>query len=144
MEEDKVEYIREGIYNEAQLKILRLNKELEIINFCKKSPLQKNETGEWNFITEIRSIGVVYSEIHSKLNTDEKTKVESLKKTLNIFLDKHPVIKEKGKKVYFNECVWRVISHVIEEYDSIVKEMKDKHGFGMPDKLNMRKAAARR
>jgi len=138
------EFPKEGIYNEAQLKILRLNKESEIINFCKKVQLKKNELGEWNFLTEKRSIGITYSEIKSKLKKEEIAKINVVKQALDLFLEKHPVMIETNKKTFFDEKSWKIVEALLEEYDSVVKEAKDKHGFGMPDKPNPRRAAAKR
>ena len=124
-------------FNEAFLKMKRLDKIQDGINTLRLSPLQFNmEQRVYNYQLVLSLLTSLYMEVIGKLSPPEKEKAMELKKDIEENLNKKPPFQLRShydkKTTIFVEDAWRELEKKINDFEEFLRIMMDKHGLGTP------------
>ena len=127
-------------FNEASLKILRINAIQSTINECNVNLLGINlEVGKYNYEVKFDCINSLFVEISAQLSDKEIDSVQKLRKNIKKLMKTKPVhdnvknmvTHEINKKV--NASNWDTIEELLFDYDILIKRYMKKHNISLPD-----------
>lgn len=127
-------------FNEASLKLLRINNEQIRINQCNINLLGFDlEVCMHNYEIKFNCLGSLFSEISAQLTDPEITKVKELRKEIKKLMIEKPVHYEQENMVThekikrLNKISWNKVEELLFDYDLLVKKLMKKHGMALPE-----------
>ena len=127
-------------FNEASLKLLRINNEQLRINQCNINLLGfDHEVGLFNYEIKFNCLGSLFSEISAQLTDTEVDKVKVLRKKIKNRIRNRPVHSEKEnmvtheKEQKLNKYSWDILEENLFDFDLLVKKLMKKHGMALPE-----------
>jgi len=119
-----------SMWNEGNLKSLRLHETQELINLSKRDRLTYYE--DW-----ISAIDMLYGEGQSKYSDDEIDEIERIRKliTTHILVNppqinvSHSLLGRIVEKTITNNASWFELKQLIELFEKKVKQFNDNHGL---------------
>lgn len=123
-------------YNEAFLKMHRLDRLQNTINDCSNNPLSYNEEiNTFNYELRFSTCNSLLQEIYSKLSEEERKDILALKNAIEIILIKYPIhsyksnVITKKKELKINNNNWLVIKNWLYKYELKLRDLLDKTGY---------------
>lgn len=127
-------------FNEAFLKMHRINRLQDMINIASINPLAFNlELNVYNYEVIIRSCSALLKECWGKLSDDERKDAVQLKTALEESLKKFKIHQEvtwhnhEDKKIKFHRQNWEVLEKYIFNYDTKIRELLSSVGYDSPN-----------
>ncbi len=129
-----------SIYNEASLKMKRLNKIQGHINCFNINLFDIDpETNKYNYQLKISALNNLYSEISSKCSPDEKKSNDKWRGRIRFIIKKYIIrddryddTRKKVIKKPLHEGNCELIESCLFDYELFVRDLLEKHGFGSP------------
>lgn len=128
-------------FNEAFLKMYRINKLQDAINNSNISPLAWNvNLNVYNYQILFSSLNGLLMEAWSKLNPKEKEDAGNMKSAIESAMKKYPIYETRknvaiGKtETKLNKRNWETISKWLFKYEVMVREMLGRTGYDSPNK----------
>jgi hypothetical protein len=128
-------------FNEAFLKMSRINKLQDTINLCSINPLLYNhELNVFNYQIMISCCNGLLKECYGKMKDEEKKDAIEMKDAIEKMMKKYPVhenikdIKTGEYNIKYNEQRWRILNDWIFKYDLLVRDLISKTGYDSPNK----------
>lgn len=127
-----------SLWNEGNLKNIRLHTAQVLINFSRMSPLNKSPDGvSYNYEVWIKNIENLYSEGLGKYSDGEIKEVERMIKIIKSHLKYKPVFKKVKEnsiggskhKLILNQDNWEEIEELAYLFEKTVKILHDLHGL---------------
>ena len=129
-------------YNEASLKVKRIDFSQKAINEFRTNMLRWNEMyNKYNYEIIISEIISLLQEVRSKMGSEEKKTSESYRTLMIRALDvlkihsqitTHSLGKESKKEVVDYEN-WTLLRNIIFQVEDYTREMIEQHGYGSPN-----------
>lgn len=130
-------------WNEAQLKMFRINTLQERINDLWTNPLAYNEeAGKYNFELLFQSIISYWYEVRPKTNNNEKDEMDKIVDIIEKFMDNNPIIRKitiespatymkqyapQGIKTDINK--WKILRKLLRRFEGDIKTLAEIHGI---------------
>lgn len=126
-------------FNEAALKMMRLDRIQDHLNELWVYPTAYNvELARYNYEIIQSLIESLYQEVRPKMRDEEKKKGEQYIEIIDRYMEEFPPHKEKRQieesKKEFDRSNWRKIKKALRTFESFVRHQLDNHGFGSPNK----------
>ena len=142
-------------FNEASLKLLRINVEQQKINICNSNLLAWNEEVlRYNFQIKFSSLNSLFVEVSSELtykgrggDGGELKQGMDKRKEIREFMKKNPIFEQTEDQVThanvtrFSEENWDELEEMLFEYELMVKKFFKSHGIGLPESEDPARAA---
>ena len=122
-------------YNQAGLKMIRLNEINQIINESKMNLVMINPTWkQLNVYVYFKAVKTYYGEVFIKFSEEEKAVCESLRIGFEKLDREYPITyRNKSGVLLINEPRLVTLTKLIEKYEMTVKEFSEQHGFDTPN-----------
>jgi len=130
-------------FNAGLLQMKRLHETQDLLNRANLNPLALNEeVGVYNFEILFSSVNSLLNEASPKLGKVEREDAEFMRDAIKNFMLKKPVFEVKknikvgsnGMVNKFNETNWRTLQRWLTKYETLVRDLLDKHSMNSPDK----------
>jgi len=135
-------------WNEAQLKMFRINTLQERINDLWTNPLAFNdEAGKYNFELLFQSIISYWYEVRPKTNNTEMEEMDKIVNVVENFMDQNQIIKKKtieSPATYINQHVpsgfttdinkWKILRKLLRKLEGDIKGLAELHGLSGKNK----------
>ena len=115
-------------FNAGVLQTQRINKILDLINFCKNNPLAFNmDQNDWNFNIILRCVNNLFDEIEGFMKRDESKICVQIKERINKLIIDYPIIDNIKRSPYgnpekqINESNWRILQKALDHYERLVR-----------------------
>jgi len=136
---------KESVFNEAQLKMYRLDSLQRNINACMSNPYSKNPEGFWGYEVMFNSIQALIAEVYPKLSSAEKVKMRSDIKEIKTFMREKKMFETKTRDRWastFLEPTKDLIELIdtLQELDWQVRDYLDIHKLGSPNAKDVTKS----
>lgn len=130
-------------FNEGALQMQRIDRLQERINTLNISPLLKDrDTNRFNYEIIFSSLNSLFTEVSSKLSTDEREEGIKIKKEIEKFMKEKPIFTEpyktrdsKGKIVHrvdINVDNWNKLQEKLFDYELKIREFLERHNLTAP------------
>jgi len=126
-------------FNSALFQMQRLHDLQSKINECNTNLLAFNEMiGIYNYQLMVSCLNSLFQEMVGKLSEKEKDQVEEIRNSITTHLEEYPIHKTRhhpnNHKPYieFSEDIWRVHKKKLIEYETLIRELLDKHKLNAP------------
>ena len=128
-EEDyQIDETKSAKFNAGVLQTQRVNKILDLLNFCKNNPLAFNiDYNDWNFNLIQSSIGNLYDEIDGFLDDKERKLCIDMLHKITEIVEKYPLLENQRKAASGsntkvpNADNWKILKRAFEHAERIIK-----------------------
>lgn len=127
-------------FNEASLKLLRINQEQIRINMCNVNLLGYDmEVGKYNYEVKFSSITSLFVEISAQLTDPEIKDVKKIRSDIKKLLKDKPIHIYQENMVTHETKInikienWEELEEKLFEYDLLIKKLMKKHGIALPE-----------
>ena len=129
---------KESVFNEAALKMRRIDDSWQVINILRTNLLDWNgEFNKWNYEIVISQLITSLYETFGKMKIEEKKFFDKSKEEIMNLLEFHPTYQKKtiqslsGTKtiLVFNKDNWKVLRKKINSFENFCREQQEVHGF---------------
>ena len=140
---------KESIFNEAALKMKRIDNSWVIVNTLRTSLLDWNyELGKWNYEITINNLISSGMEAFSKMKKEEKELFCKFREQIIDMVESSPVYEKKfvssmgiSKSILvFNKDNWKKLRGMIFRFENFCREQQEIHGFSGHSKRDATKA----
>jgi len=126
-------------FNEAALKMMRLDRIQDMLNEIRNFPLAYNvEIGRYNYEVMETLIESLYHEVRPKMNKSEKKKGDEFLNEIESCLFSLPPHEKKRQgdtnENKLNRRNWKIVKRGLRDFENFVRDKLDTHGFGSPEK----------
>lgn len=138
MEYTEESYGEKSLYNEAQLKMLRIHESQKLVNFLRTNMTYYEPTmNKYNYEIMVFELISLYSEIEGKLSDPEKKTGLQWRDTIIKLLETLPLKSRtwkiiNGKKQLWETTKkdnWDILRKAIFSYEDFIKVMMEEHGL---------------
>lgn len=124
----------QSVFNEAVLKMQRLDELQERLNLLNLDPTALNEfTGQYNFKSITNTLKSLLAEVWGKLSNLEKQNGLRLLKIIKSAMKNKPIFitTKTGKK--FNNENWEYIEELLFSYELLIRQYLEDHDLATPN-----------
>lgn len=131
-----------SMFNEAALKMMRINVLQQQINICQLNALAYNvELGKYNYEVIFKALIQLFQECAPRLKGKEKEEGMDLKKQISTILKTKPIHEVRYNTssnnpdknvIHFNKKSWEEAEDLLFEFEMRIRSYLDKSGLSVP------------
>lgn len=116
------EEIKSSKFNAGVLQTVRIDKILDLLNFCKINPIAWNEDQlDWNYNVWMGCVENLYGEVEGFLSKLESDGILTIKLKIDEMIKTYPIRENYKKPNQINVSNFEVIKKAISYYERVVK-----------------------
>ena len=143
------EISKESVFNEAALKMRRIDKSWDYVNMLRTHLLSWNsEFGEWNYQVVISQLFSLCLEVRGKMTDPEKESFNNLRKEIIDLIEEKPIYSQRKENslgdnksfIIFNKDNWKRLREKIFELEDFCRDQQEAHGVSGSSKKDVSKS----